>query len=152
LLNFTISTFNQLSLDELYDLLQLRQDVFVVEQDCPYLDADGKDKLSHHILGKDKSNKIQACTRIVPPGISYREYVSIGRVVTSKESRGSGAGKALMKFSIDQCKIIFPENKIKISAQTYLNKFYTDLGFVKIGAEYLEDDIPHQAMILSNNQ
>lgn len=148
LLNYTTKTYSELSLDELYDFLALRQDIFIVEQDCPYLDADGKDQLSLHVLGMDHNTKIQAYTRIVPKGISYENYISIGRVVVHKNFRGSGEGNRLMLESIKQCQRLYPDEKIKISAQSHLKKFYSDLGFVHTGEEYLEDGIPHIGMIL----
>jgi len=127
--------------------MRLRQEVFVVEQNCPYLDADGKDQASYHLLGFGPDREVLAYTRILPKGISYPEYCCIGRVATAKKARGIGAGKEIMLQSIKLCKEVFPEQKIKISAQTYLDKFYTELGFQYTGDSYLEDDIPHQAMI-----
>ena len=151
MLNYFCLQFDELSLDQLYDILRLRQEVFIVEQDCPYLDADGKDQKSYHVIGIDQNKKLQAYTRLVPPGISYEQYVSIGRVVTSSEVRGKGQGSPLMKYSIRQCQELWPQHKIKISAQVYITKFYKELGFEKVGEQYLEDDIPHIAMILKNN-
>lgn len=148
-LQFQHYSFNELNTAMLYRILQIRQEVFVVEQDCPYLDADDKDQSSIHLVGMNDEGEVQAYTRLVPKGISYPEYCSIGRVLTSEKARGIGAGKALMVKSIDLCKALFPEQKIKISAQTYLDKFYKDLGFDATGESYLEDNIPHQAMIYS---
>lgn len=145
-INFFCLPFPDLSLEQLYEIMALRQDVFVVEQDCPYLDADGKDYESYHLFGKNEIGKIVAYTRLVPKGVSYENYVSIGRVVTAQSIRKKGAGKDLMHASIDWCKKLFPEEKIKISAQCYLDKFYTNLGFVATGDFYDEDGIPHMAM------
>lgn len=141
--------FHDLSLYELYDLLRLRQEVFVVEQDCPYLDADGKDRQAHHVIFK-KESEIIAYTRLLPPGCSYENYASIGRVVNSAKVRGEGVGIDLMKFSIVKCNELFPGKPIKISAQVYLEKFYKGLGFQETGDRYLEDDIPHMSMILKD--
>jgi ElaA protein len=98
-------------------------------------------------MGLDDEGIIQACTRLLSKGISYPSYSSIGRVVNSKKVRKSGEGKRLMQFSIDKIKEIYPEDDIKISAQSYLLKFYEDLGFEPTGEEYLEDDIPHSGMV-----
>jgi len=138
--------FQELTLDQLYAIMQLRQEVFVVEQDCPYLDADGKDQNSYHLMIWDENN-LAAYTRLVPKGISYEQYVSIGRVVNQKDYRGKGIGKTLMEASISWCQKLFPKEDIKISAQCYLEKFYTALGFIDIDKKYLEDGIPHMAMV-----
>lgn len=147
MLNFTTLKFSELTLDQLYEILRLRQEVFIVEQDCPYLDTDGKDQGSYHVIGVDKNSKIQAYTRLVPPGVSYDGYSSIGRVVTSSAIRGHKQGKPLMQHSISSCQDYWPQHDIKISAQTYILKFYNDLGFIEVGDEYLEDGIPHNAMV-----
>jgi len=146
-LSFYCWSFEELDTYQLYRIMQLRQEVFVVEQDCPYLDADDKDQKSYHVCGIDESNIIQAYTRLVPKGISYPNYISIGRVVNSKSIRGMGYGTILMEKSIEEAKKLWPNIPIKISAQTYLIKFYNSLGFKEIGEEYLEDDLPHIAMI-----
>jgi ElaA protein len=147
MLNYKCLPFHELELIQLYKILQLRQEVFVVEQNCPYLDADDKDQMSYHVLGFDEAGLLQAYTRLVPPGISYADYTSIGRVITSSEIRGKNQGKLLMQYSIEQCINIWPQKSIKISAQTYIVNFYNGLGFVSTGDEYMEDDIPHIAMI-----
>lgn len=146
-MRFHICTFQELQLEELYAFMALRQEVFVVEQDCPYLDADGKDQLGWHVMLFDEKGKLSAYTRLLPPGVSYEKYSSIGRVVSSEHVRGKGYGKAVMERSIQAIKELFPEASIKISAQTYLLKFYNELGFQEVGEEYLEDDIPHIGMI-----
>lgn len=151
MLEYTCLPFYQLSLDQLYDIMKLRQEVFVVEQNCPYLDADDKDQDSYHVIGVDTSGHIQAYTRLVPPGLSYKDYASIGRVVTSSSMRGKKTGKPLMQFSIDHCTKFWPGIDIKISAQTYIVKFYNALGFEEVGNPYLEDDIPHIAMLRKAN-
>ncbi len=146
-MNVAIKHFKDLTSEELYDIMVLRQEVFVVEQDCPYLDADGKDKIGWHVMINDESDQLMAYTRLLSPGTSYEKYSSIGRVVSSGIGRGKGYGKAVMEASIDAIKELFPNYSIKISAQCYLLKFYNDLGFEKVGEEYLEDGIPHMGMI-----
>lgn len=148
-LTYSVKPFAKLSLTELYRILQLRQQVFVVEQDCPYLDADDKDQASIHVLGTDGKGVLHSYTRLVPLGLSYQSYVSIGRVVTSIASRRQGSGIELMQKSIAACRNTWPGMPIKISAQQYLIDFYQKFGFVPIGEGYLEDDIPHIAMVLS---
>ncbi|MGA0231647.1 MAG: GNAT family N-acetyltransferase [Saprospiraceae bacterium] len=143
---FECKDFNALSIKELYHILQLRQDIFVVEQNCPYLDCDGKDLDSLHLCYYDKG-ELLAYARLIPEGISYTSYSSIGRVVCVKALRGTGLAKALMRTALDIMLNRFGAIPIKISAQLYIKKFYQDLGFKAVGEEYLEDDIPHQAMI-----
>ena len=145
MISFDIKTYDQLTKDELYDLLQLRAEVFVVEQDCPYQDVDGKDKKAVHVLGY-KEEKLVAYTRIFKQG-DYFENASIGRVVVSKNQRKFGYGYDLMNASIQVVEKLFKTNTIEISAQTYLKKFYNNLGFKEVGEGYLEDDIPHIKMV-----
>lgn len=145
MLSIKVKTFQELTTQELYDLLQLRSEVFVVEQDCVYQDIDGKDQKALHVLGF-KNNKIIAYTRIFKPGY-YFEEASIGRVVVAKSQRQYKYGYDIMIASAEAIKNHFNETKIKISAQVYLKKFYNNLGFNEIGETYLEDDIPHIAMI-----
>lgn len=139
--------FHQLTLEQLYQLLKIRQEVFIVEQDCPYLDNDDKDQPAWH-LWAEQDGQIIGCTRLLPAGISYPTYSSIGRVLTHSSSRGTGLGKELMHRSIKKTKDLFPNQPIKISAQSYLKRFYEDLGFRQCTEEYLEDDIPHIGMLL----
>ena len=146
-LTYRCLPFDALTLAELYATMRLRQEVFVVEQDCPYLDADGKDQSSHHVLGEDEKGELHAYTRLVPKGISYPDYPSIGRVVTSAAVRGRGEGYPLMRFSIERCEALFGNGPIKISAQRHLQGYYGKLGFVATGEAYLEDGIPHVAMV-----
>lgn len=143
-MEFIIKKFSELSVSELYQILQLRSEVFVVEQDCVYQDLDGKDEKALHILGF-KNNKITAYTRIFKPG-DYFENASIGRVVVKQVERKFGYGHELMKVSIDAIKSVYHQEKITISAQLYLKKFYEYHGFVQIGEMYLEDGIPHIRM------
>lgn len=145
-ITWTCKAFEELTLKELYDTMVLRQEVFTVEQDCVYLDADGKDPLGHHVLGY-RGTDLVAYTRLLPKGISYEHYPSIGRVVTSQSVRRTGIGITLMQKSIHYIQKVFDAKAIKISAQTYLLRFYKGLGFEPVGEEYLEDGIPHVAMI-----
>ncbi len=140
--------FNELTLEELYQMMIVRQEVFVVEQNCPYLDADDKDQKCFHVLGYE-NNDLIAYARLVPKGVSYENSVSIGRILTTEKGRGKGIGKGLVQFSIDETKRLFNATEITISAQCYLIKFYKSFGFKIVGEEYLEDDIPHIKMLLS---
>lgn len=144
-----IKHYNDLTRDELYELLQFRQEVFVVEQNCPYLDADGeKDKASWHLWLADEKGRMIAYCRVLPDGVGYPGYVAIGRVISRSDYRGTGAGRKIMELAIQWIAETWPGQLIKISAQCYLDRFYTSLGFVETGENYLEDDIPHQAMVL----
>lgn len=145
MIDIQVKTFSELSTIELYELLQLRSEVFVVEQDCVYQDIDGKDLKSLHVIGF-KNNKVVAYTRIFKPG-DYFELSSIGRVVVTANERQYKYGYDIMNASINAIKTKYGEDKIKISAQTYLKRFYNSLGFKEVGEEYLEDGIPHMAMI-----
>lgn len=147
MIEWVFKKFEELSLEELYAILQLRNEVFVVEQHCVYQDADDKDQFSYHLMGW-LEDKLVAYTRIFPPGISYKEP-SIGRVVTSPAARGTGLGRALMQNSIDKCKHLFGNIFIRIGAQVYLKNFYSSLGFVPDGEIYLEDGIQHIEMLLT---
>ena len=146
-LKWKLNYFKELSTDELYTILQLRNEVFVVEQNCVYQDADSKDSISFHLSGWDGVNLVAYC-RILPPGVSYTE-ASIGRVVSSPQYRNKGYGKQLMNEAIIHTLAQFKCNTIKISAQLYLQKFYEQLGFVKLSDSYLEDNIPHIEMLFS---
>lgn len=141
-----IKTFAQLTVYELHDLLQLRSEVFVVEQDCVYQDIDGKDEKALHVFGK-KDEKIVAYTRCFPPGI-YFEEAAIGRVVVPADQRKYGYGHIIMEASLKAIEKEYKTTEIKLSAQTHLRKFYESHGFTQIGEGYLEDGIPHIAMIL----
>jgi ElaA protein len=137
--------FDQLSLNDLYAILQLRSEVFVVEQNCVFLDLDDKDQQSWHVSGW-QNEKLIAYTRLVPPNIAYPQP-SIGRVVTSPSVRRSGAGRKLMQFSIEKIFSLFGKQPIKIGAQLYLKNFYESLGFHQSGDVYLEDGIEHIEML-----
>jgi ElaA protein len=145
-LNWYTYKWGELSTQDLYDLLALRSEVFVVEQNCAYQDLDGKDQKSNHIFARDEDGDMVACARIVFPGVSYSEW-SIGRVATSLKVRRSGAGKLLMdqcmSYLINDCNA----GGIRISAQEYLLKFYEGFAFEQVSESYLEDDIPHVEML-----
>lgn len=140
-----IKLFNELNTQELYEILQLRSEVFVVEQDCVYQDMDGKDAKALHIIGK-KNSTVIAYTRCFQPGDYFTES-SIGRVVVKESERKYKYGYDIMKASIQAITDFYKTQSIKISAQCYLKRFYGNLGFTAIGEEYLEDGIPHIAMI-----
>lgn len=139
--------FDELSLDELYAILALRQEVFIVEQNCPFLDADGKDQLALHLMIFDETGSLVAYTRLFDKDIYYDGYTSIGRVVSSPNARGEGIGRVLMKKSIEKVLNDSEKAPIKIGAQKYLEKFYQSLGFRLTGNDYIEDGIPHTYMI-----
>jgi ElaA protein len=144
-IEWTLYQFDNLSLTTLYEIMVLRQEVFVVEQQCPYLDADGYDHRALHLCGR-RGGKIVAYSRIFPPGVKYTE-ASIGRVLTAPSVRGQLIGKELMKQAIAAVDNHFPHHSITISAQAYLDVFYRELGFQPVGELYDEDGIPHQRMI-----
>lgn len=145
-LQWVFKPFAELTNQELYALLRLRSEVFVVEQNCVFLDMDDKDQQCHHLLGY-KGDLLAAYTRIVPTGISYDSYASIGRVVTSPQARGEGRGKELMEESIKRLHGLYGIVPIKIGAQLYLKKFYESLGFQQCGEVYDEDGIDHIPML-----
>ncbi|WP_400075729.1 GNAT family N-acetyltransferase [Winogradskyella sp. R77965] len=147
MLKIEVKTFKELSTQQLYDLLQLRSEVFVVEQDCVYQDIDRKDQKALHILGY-KELELVAYTRVFQPGDYFKE-ASIGRVVVKENQRQHKYGYDIMKASIEAVKNHYNQSKIKISAQTYLKRFYNNLEFKEVGEEYLEDGIPHVAMLKS---
>lgn len=145
MISFKIKPFHELSSEELYALLQLRSEVFVVEQNCVYQDIDGKDQKAIHVLGYSDGGILVACSRLFKPK-DYFEFSSIGRVIVKETYRDKKFGHELMRVSIDAIKKLFQETKITISAQLYLQKFYESHGFVVVGESYLEDDIPHIEM------
>jgi ElaA protein len=144
-MNWSLKKFEELTPYELYAILQLRNEVFVVEQNCVYQDADNKDRYSFHLMGW-KDEKLLAYTRLIPAGTAYAEP-SIGRVVTSPSARGIGAGRELMEQSINNIYKLFGKQAIRIGAQLYLKKFYSSLGFEPTGSIYLEDGIEHIEMV-----
>ena len=144
-MEFFVKKFNELNIDQLYAILQLRSEVFVVEQTCVYQDMDFKDQKALHVIGI-KNNVIVAYTRIFAPGIYFKE-ASIGRVVVKETERKFGYGYDLMKVSIEAVDAFYKVTKITISAQEYLAQFYMNLGFKQVGDGYLEDGIPHIEML-----
>jgi ElaA protein len=144
-MEITIKTFDELTIYELYELLRLRTEIFVVEQDCVYQDMDGKDFKALHVIGK-QGEKIVAYTRCFRPGDYFKE-ASIGRVIVDQKHRKFKLGHEIMEASIKAIKDHYKIGKIKLSAQTYLVKFYESHGFYKVGEDYFEDGIPHIAMI-----
>lgn len=146
-MNWTLKSFNELSLSEFHDIIQLRLDIFVVEQDCPYLDLDGKDKIAYHFFGRTGDGKTVAYTRLFGPDEYYKE-AAIGRVVVHQDYRKDGLGFELMTKSIEQIESLYNTKTIKIGAQRYLRKFYESLGFESTGEDYMEDGIPHTYMTI----
>jgi ElaA protein len=145
---FLCPHFDELNTHQLYQIYKLRSKVFVVEQNCAYQDVDEKDPLAIHCLLIEDSELAAYC-RILPPGVSYAEC-AIGRVVVDPVFRRKGLGRELMKLCITKTRELFKNQEIVISAQTYLTRFYEELGFVPEGTEYLEDAIPHIQMRLKN--
>jgi ElaA protein len=147
LIRWTRSRFEELTTEELYRILALRQRVFVVEQRCPYLDTDGRDRFSYHLCGWNEEGHLCAYLRIVQPGRRFTEP-SIGRVVIEPSTRGQGLGKELMRKGMEWCGELYPGLSVRISAQQYLERFYTDLGFVTDPAlaPYDDDGIIHVEM------
>ncbi len=146
-MNWTWSRFAELGVDNLYDALALRCRVFVLEQG-PYLDPDGIDRHAWHLLGRDDAGVLQAYLRVVDAGARYAEP-SIGRVIVAPESRGGGLGRALMAEGLARCAAVWPGRAVRISAQARLQRLYESLGFVADGDQYIEDTIPHIAMVRS---
>tara|TARA_B100000963_G_scaffold79356_1_gene67565 strand:- start:10136 stop:10594 length:459 start_codon:yes stop_codon:yes gene_type:complete len=148
-MDYKWKNFDELSLDDLYAILNLRQKVFIVEQDCPYIDADYTDQDAFHLLGYQGNNLI-AYLRAFKPGLKY-EGSSMGRIVTKKNSRGLGLGKEIIKEGVRFLKKEYPSYEIVISAQHRLQHFYIELGFISRGDVYLEDNIDHIQMYIPQN-
>lgn len=150
-LDWQFKPYKELSINEFHDIIALRLKAFVVEQNCSYLDLDGKDKKCYHLILRDGKGDVIATARIIPPGLAYEE-VAIGRVVLNPEFRGTGVGIELMdrcvKFAHEEFGIV----PIRISAQKHLESFYNKTGFVSTGKEYFEDEIPHVEMLLTPQQ
>lgn len=145
MITWTLKKFDELTVQELYEVLRLRTEVFVVEQNCVFQDMDNKDQHCYHLLGR-KNGLLAAYTRIVPTGISYNDAPSIGRVVTSPQARGEGLGRTLMLESIKELFRVYGKSTIRIGAQLYLKKFYESLGFEQSSDIYDEDGIDHIEM------
>ena len=144
-LTWLCKPFNELTPHELYAILRLRSEVFVLEQNCVFLDMDNKDQIAYHLMGY-YGDDLVAYTRLLDKNTAYK-LMSIGRVVTAPKYRGKGMGKELMEESIKRCYELFGKHDIKIGAQLYLQKFYQRLGFIQSSDMYLEDDIEHIEMI-----
>ena len=145
-LTYRALAFDELTTAELYALLRLRAEVFVVEQDCVYQDLDDKDQQAIHLLGETPDGRLAAYTRLLPRGVSYPDYASIGRVVTAPFARGKGIGRPLMQESLRELHARYGIQPVKISAQAHLQAYYGSIGFRTITEEYLEDGIPHVGM------
>jgi ElaA protein len=140
------SRFDTLGVDNLYELLTLRSRVFVVEQHCVFLDMDGADQHSWHLLGRDAAGKLQAYLRMVDAGVKYPE-LSMGRVITSLDGRATGLGRRLVAEAMRWVDAQQPAPPVRISAQAHLQRFYAESGFRPVGEPYLEDNIPHIEML-----
>ena len=144
-MRWTCLRFDELSVRQLYDVLALRSEVFVVEQNCVFLDIDGLDPLTLHLMGTGDDGPLQAYARLIPPGVKAPGAL-IGRVVTSPAARGGGAGRALMAEAVAQCGRLWPGHAITLHAQAHLDRFYGSFGFEPVGQPYVEDGIPHIEM------
>ena len=147
-MQWILKSFDALTLTELYNILQLRSRVFVVEQNCAYLDQDGKDARCYHLMGME-GDALAAYCRILPAGLAFQE-ASIGRVVSSPDFRGKGQGKLLMQKALEQTKQLYGNVPVRIGAQYYLFNFYSALGFKQVSDIYLEDDIQHIEMLIDS--
>ena len=142
-MNWKFKKFDELTTNELYEILKLRAEVFVVEQDCPYQDLDDKDKWAYHLfLEDDDGSTVIAVLRILPENIAY-EDMAIGRVIVKKSHRGQGLSKVMMQKAISFIIDDLGKKRIKLSGQAYLREFYEDLGFERVSDIYLEDGIDH---------
>ena len=144
-MDWKLRKFSELNVEEIYEILKVRNQVFIVEQNCPYEDCDEKDKNSYHMFLSDKG-KVVAYIRIPEKGVSYDE-VSIGRVLVNKDYRGNNFGREIMIKGIEFIEKDLKEKSIRISAQEYLREFYKSLGFKEVSEAYLEDNIPHIEML-----
>lgn len=141
---WNIKSFEELTTQELYKIIRARVEVFVIEQDTPYQDLDNYDQKALHIWAEQDGELLAYC-RIFDKGIKYSE-TSIGRVLTTANARKKGLGKELISIAIENIEKLFKTSEIRISAQDYLIKFYSDFGFVDTGKKYLEDNLPHTEM------
>ena len=148
-MRWILKKFQDLTVDEFHDILLLRINVFIVEQNCPYPELDDKDKIAFHLFGINKENKMIAYTRIFKPGDYYKE-AAFGRVVVHQDYRNQKMGFQLVEQTIIEIHKLFGNTNIKIGAQTYLNNFYQSFGFHQVGDDYIEDGIPHIHMLINN--
>lgn len=146
-LTWNCKVIDDLSAREMHEILQLRELVFIIEQNCIYQDVDHKDEMAYHLQGRNGEGKLVAYARLIPAGISYDE-VSIGRVVSHPDFRGTGAGRELVAECLEQMELLFSKQSIRISAQLYLLNFYQSFGFKELGEVYDEDGLPHIEMLL----
>ena len=145
LMNWTCVPFKELATEQLYDLLALRSEVFVVEQNCVFLDIDGLDRQTWHLLGQGDDGRLLAYLRLIPPGLKAPDAL-IGRVVTAPAARGGGTGRVLMAEALAQCERLWPGHPITLHAQAHLERFYASFGFARVVEQYSEDGILHQEM------
>jgi len=150
MIRWTIKSFDKLTSIELYKILQLRINVFMLEQNCLYPECDDKDIQANHLFADD-NGQIIAYARLIAPQVSYKE-ASIGRVIVSNQYRGQKLGYTLMQYAIEKLSTDYPMSAIRISAQAHLNQFYGNVGFKQVSKEYLEDGIPHIEMILQKEE
>jgi len=148
-MTFLFQPFEALSAQALYQILDLRNKVFVVEQQCIYLDTDYKDHDALHMSGWSIQGDLLCYCRILAPGISFEKSSSLGRIITAPETRGTGLGKKMVDEAIRKTLELYPAIPIQIEAQSYLLRFYQNFGFNPIGKEYLLDGIPHHEMVLN---
>lgn len=139
-------SFSELDTHLLYAILKVRQEVFVIEQKCFYLDTDNVDQLSYHVVGQDDAGDVIAYARLIPAGVNYKE-VSMGRVLVVRQARGKGLGRSLTQRCLDEANRLWGASPVRLSAQAYLVKFYQDFGFHTVGEEYLDAGIPHIEML-----
>ncbi len=147
-IQWKVKTFQQLTVEQLFEILQLRVDVFVVEQHCPYRELDEHDRHpeTRHVSGRNEGGQLIAYTRILPPGLRYPE-ANLGRFVVKADFRKQGIGHQLLQTALQEISGCWPENPIKISAQSHLHRFYAQYGFIQVTDGYLEDGIPHVDMV-----
>lgn len=151
-LTFSVIPFKDLTTIGLYNILYMREQVFMLEQNCLYQDIDGLDVAAFHLMGYNPENELVAYCRLLPPGKPYDGHYSIGRVLTTKNGRGKGFGEQLMAEAMRLLKEEDPEIPVKIGAQFYLKKFYEGFGFKQIGDVYDEDGIDHIHMICPSSK
>lgn len=151
-MRWTCAPFAELSAQQLHDALALRSEVFVVEQNCVFLDIDGLDPQAWHLLGHGDDDRLNAYARLLRPGLKAPDDAVIGRVVTSPAARGGGSGRALMTEAVAQCARLWPGRAITLHAQAHLERFYGSFGFVPVGEQYMEDGIPHIEMRKETHQ
>ncbi|MCF8325980.1 MAG: GNAT family N-acetyltransferase [Leadbetterella sp.] len=146
-LRIECKAFTELSVDELYEILALRSEVFVVEQNCIFLDLDHKDQKALHLIGYNQKNQLMAYTRLFDETVYYPGFLSIGRVVASPKGRREGYGREIFGKSVEKVQELFGQKPIKIGAQAYLESFYASFGFESINEDYIEDGIAHKIMV-----